>query len=304
MLLNMPLRLEDLQELVRLLEQHPEWARQLRRALFPDGVALADELRALVAEVRALTGAQRATEVTLQALAEAQRRTEQRVAELSKAQAHTEQRVGALEAAVTELAQAQKRTEERLGRVETALAELAEAQRHTNQQLAELAEAQCHTERRMGELVETVRLLVRDVGELKGQNLERLYRERAASYFQRIVRRVRTLDPQQLGFLLDAAVDAGSITLSERADALDADVVVEGLHEGEDVYLAAEVSWQVSYEDAERVARRAEVLQRALGRRVLAVVAGKAVAEDPQTRDAVVRVWRVVDGRTEPPASS
>lgn len=81
-------------------------------------------------------------------------------------------------------------------------------------------------------------------------------------------------------------------------------MVVEGLHQGEGVYLVAEVSWQVSYEDAERAARRAEVLQRALGRRVLPVVAGKAVAEDPQTREAVVRVWRVVDGRTESPATS
>ncbi|MDR7442961.1 MAG: hypothetical protein QN153_12495 [Armatimonadota bacterium] len=249
------MRLEDLQELVRLLNQHPDWAEQLRRALFPgDGGALAAELRALAAEVRAL--------------AEAQRHTDQRLAEL---------------------AEAQKRTEERLGTVETALAQLAEAQRHTEQRMAELAE--------------TVRLLVRDVGELKGQNLERLYRERAASYFQRIVRRVRTLDPQQLGLLLDDAVDAGSITLSERADALEADVVLEGLHEGEDVYLVAEVSWQVSYEDAERAARRAEVLQRALGRRVLPAVAGKTLADDPQTREAVVRVWRVLDGRTEPPAS-
>ena len=228
------MRLEDLQELVRLLNQHPDWAEQLRRALFPgDGGALAAELRALAAEVRAL----------------------------------------------------------------------AEAQRHTDQRLAQLAEAQRHTEQRMAELAETVRLLVRDVGELKGQNLERLYRERAASYFQRIVRRVRTLDPQQLGLLLDDAVDAGSITLSERADALEADVVLEGLHEGEDVYLVAEVSWQVSYEDAERAARRAEVLQRALGRRVLPAVAGKTLADDPQTREAVVRVWRVLDGRTEPPAS-
>ncbi|MDR7590714.1 MAG: hypothetical protein QN151_08125 [Armatimonadota bacterium] len=298
------MRLEDLQELVRLLNQHPDWAEQLRRALFPgDGGALAAELRALAAEVRALAEAQRHTDQRLAELAEAQRHTNQRLAELAEAQRHTDQRLA-------ELAEAQKRTEERLGTVETALAQLAEAQKRTEERLgtvetalAQLAEAQRHTEQRMAELAETVRLLVRDVGELKGQNLERLYRERAASYFQRIVRRVRTLDPQQLGLLLDDAVDAGSITLSERADALEADVVLEGLHEGEDVYLVAEVSWQVSYEDAERAARRAEVLQRALGRRVLPAVAGKTLADDPQTREAVVRVWRVLDGRTEPPAS-
>ncbi|MDR7566418.1 MAG: hypothetical protein QN185_12020 [Armatimonadota bacterium] len=319
------MRLEDLQELVRLLNQHPDWAEQLRRALFPgDGGALAAELRALAAEVRALAEAQRHTDQRLAELAEAQRHTNQRLAELAEAQRHTDQRLaelaeaqkrteerlGTVETALAQLAEAQKRTEERLGTVETALAQLAEAQKRTEERLgtvetalAQLAEAQRHTEQRMAELAETVRLLVRDVGELKGQNLERLYRERAASYFQRIVRRVRTLDPQQLGLLLDDAVDAGSITLSERADALEADVVLEGLHEGEDVYLVAEVSWQVSYEDAERAARRAEVLQRALGRRVLPAVAGKTLADDPQTREAVVRVWRVLDGRTEPPAS-
>ncbi|MDR7525926.1 MAG: hypothetical protein QN177_10795, partial [Armatimonadota bacterium] len=251
------MRLEDLQELVRLLNQHPDWAEQLRRALFPgDGGALAAELRALAAEVRALAEAQRHTDQRLAELAEAQRHTNQRLAELAEAQRHTDQRLaelaeaqkrteerlGTVETALAQLAEAQKRTEERLGTVETALAQLAEAQKRTEERLgtvetalAQLAEAQRHTEQRMAELAETVRLLVRDVGELKGQNLERLYRERAASYFQRIVRRVRTLDPQQLGLLLDDAVDAGSITLSERADALEADVVLEGLHEGEHV---------------------------------------------------------------------
>ncbi|MDR7387549.1 MAG: hypothetical protein QN170_08945, partial [Armatimonadota bacterium] len=85
------MRLEDLQELVRLLNQHPDWAEQLRRALFPgDGGALAAELRALAAEVRALAEAQRHTDQRLAELAEAQRHTNQRLAELAEAQRHTD----------------------------------------------------------------------------------------------------------------------------------------------------------------------------------------------------------------------
>jgi hypothetical protein len=137
---------EDLRDLIRLLETHPEWRAELRR------LVLTDELLDLPRVVRQLAEAQRRTEERLAELAEAQCRTEARLAELAEAQRRTEERVGRLEVALAELAEAQRRTEERVGRLEVALAELAEAQRRTEARLAELAEAQRRTEERVGRL--------------------------------------------------------------------------------------------------------------------------------------------------------
>jgi hypothetical protein len=151
---------EDLRDLIRLLETHPEWRAELRR------LVLTDELLDLPRVVRQLAEAQRRTEERLAELAEAQCRTEARLAELAEAQRRTEERVGRLEVALAELAEAQRRTEarlaelaeaqrrteERVGRLEVALAELAEAQRRTEARLAELAEAQRRTEEQIADL--------------------------------------------------------------------------------------------------------------------------------------------------------
>jgi len=265
----MPFSVEDLHDLVRLLEQHPEWRPELRRLL------LTEEILSLPQVVREL-----AQEVKL--LAEAQRRTEQRLEELALAQRATEQRL-------EELALAQRATEQRLE-------ELALAQRATEQRLGELTAAQRDTE-------QTVGALVRDVAGLKGESLERRYRERAASYFQRILRRIRIVDHQQLGLLLDDAVDSSRLTPEERADLLEADVVLMGLLDGQEVYLVAEVSGIVMAHDVRRARRRAAILEKATGQRAIPAVAGERVLDDRETQEEAAGVWKVLDGRSEPPAA-
>ena len=95
----MPFTVDDFRDLIRLLEERPEWREELRRLLLTQEVL---ELPALVRQI----GEQ------ISQLTEAQRRTEQRVEELAEAQRRTEQRLHRLERVVEELAQAQRRTEE------------------------------------------------------------------------------------------------------------------------------------------------------------------------------------------------
>jgi hypothetical protein len=327
---EMPFTVRDFQSLVRLLERRPAWRDALRAALlgeeFTELPRLVQELvraqRATNRQIRALAKAQAAigerlegTEQALARLAAAQARTEERLEALVEAQARTEERLerleertDRLEEALTRLAEAQARTEERMGRLEEAVARLAEAQARAEERLARveeavehLAEAQARTEETVRSLVATVDALGRDVGRLKGDSLERAYRDRAASFFQDILRRIRLVDHQQLGLLLDDAVDAGRISREERADALRADVVVSGVWDGQEVYLLAEVSATVSAHDVDRARRRSAILERATGRPVLAAVAGERLADDPQTRQEARSVWRVLDGRVEPP---
>ena len=69
----MAFNIEDFQDLIRLLQERPEWRADLRR------LVLTDELLALPELVRELAEAQRRTEVRVGGLQEAQQRTEGRV---------------------------------------------------------------------------------------------------------------------------------------------------------------------------------------------------------------------------------
>ncbi|MER3404138.1 MAG: hypothetical protein C4289_02305, partial [Chloroflexota bacterium] len=79
----MPFTVSDFHDLVRLLEQHPEWRAELRR------LVLTEELLSLPALVRELTEAQRSAG----------------------------ERLARLEEAVTRLTEAQQRADERLARL-------------------------------------------------------------------------------------------------------------------------------------------------------------------------------------------
>lgn len=88
---------EDLHDLIRLIEQHPDWRAELRRVLLGDELL---QLPGLVREI--LQVLQRHSEIlarhseAIERLAEAQRRTEQRVEELAEAQKQMAQQINRL----------------------------------------------------------------------------------------------------------------------------------------------------------------------------------------------------------------
>jgi hypothetical protein len=190
-----------------------------------------------------------------------------------------------------ELAEAQRRTEERV-------AALAEAQNRINEQIAALT-------RVVYALTEDVRVLKIDVGDLKGDNLERRYREGAPAYFGRLVRRMRVLSAEELAGLLEDAVEQGQLTDAEKDEAILTDVVVRGRYQGSgaEVYLVIEVSWGVGVHDVERAVQRAAVLGK-LGIPALPVVAGKAVTAQAEQLAHEQHVWQVIDGQTVSPQSA
>ena len=193
---KMPFTTADFLDLLRLLEQHPEWKTALRAAI------LGEELLQLPELVRRLAEAQERSQQQLylltqqvQALAEAHRRTEEaqhhateQIRALTEAQQRTEQRVSRLEDTVAELihaqhhateqiralTEAQQRTEQRVSRLEDTVAELIHAQHHATEQIRALTEAQqrmetAHREieRQLARLSEEVRELVRNLGRME-----------------------------------------------------------------------------------------------------------------------------------------
>ncbi len=108
----MPFTVEDFPDLIRLLEQHPEWRAELRRQV------LSDELLALPTLVRQIAEAQAATETRLD-------RIEAAIERLVEAQARTEQRVEELAARMDQLATRMDQLTDAQIRLEQAMASLA-----------------------------------------------------------------------------------------------------------------------------------------------------------------------------------
>jgi vacuolar-type H+-ATPase subunit I/STV1 len=329
----MAFTVEEFRDLLRILEERPEWRAELRR------LVLTDELLTLPELVRGLVEAQQRTEERLTALVEAQQRieerlatVEERLAALAEAQQRIEERLATVEERLAALAEAQQRTEERLAAlaeaqqrieerlatVEERLAALAEAQQRTEERLAALAEAQQRTEERLavltdalqtltsrvGGLDRSVQVLHDDLSKLKGYALEARYYRHAPAYFAPLVRRTRVLDLGELQALLEEAVDRGQLSESEALDVVLADVVVRGRRQadGAEVYLVVEVSWIVDPYDVERAVRRSSLLSQ-IGTPALAVVAGETVMDEAANLANRLQVWQITNGHIASPQS-
>jgi chemotaxis protein histidine kinase CheA len=301
----------DYNDLIRLLKEHPEWQVELRHLL------LSEDFLALPEIVRSLATAQQRTEQRLEELAEAQQRTEQRLEELAEAQQRTEQRLEELaeaqqrtEQRLEELAEAQQRTEQRLEelaaaqqRTEQRLEELAEAQQRTEQRLEELAAAQQRTEQRLEELaaaqqrteqrLETLVVshdrLATTVGNLKGKMLELTYSDKAGAYLGRLLRRVKVVPAHTLEDTLET-----HLSPTEFDEVLLLDLLVRGMPryhpELPEVWLALEISSVVDRNDVRRVLKRTQLLRQA-GYQAIPVVAGEEItqgAEEETSRESVV----------------
>ena len=138
------------------------------------------------------------------------------------------------------------------------------------------------------------------VGWLEGWVLEERYRNRAFAYFQRIAKGIHGLAPDEIQELLASAVSGGQIAEDEADEVRLADVLARGRRNGEEVWLVVEVSHTVDAHDVDRAASRAAIVART-GRVTLAVVAGTRTTVDADEAIRDRGVWRVVNGRVDPP---
>jgi len=196
---------------------------------------------------------------------------------LAEAQQATEVGLGRLETAVARLAEAQQATEVGLGRLETAVARLAEAQQATEQRVGELAEAQKRAELQLIELAHSNKEIRNELSKIRGDRLERQYRERGFAYLGQILRRVRSVSLQDILNSLE-----GHLTDEEIAELLPLDLLMQGqafqLPNKPNIWLALEISGVVDRNDVERVLRRTALLRKA-GYVTIPAVAGEKVTE-------------------------
>ncbi len=239
-----------------------------------------EKLEERVAE---LTEAQARTEQRVAELAEAQARTEQRVVELAEAQARTEQRV-------QELTEAQIRIEQRVGRLEERMDRVEERLERVEERLEKVEVRLEKVEVRLDKLEKNQQQMMNDIADLKGERLERRYREYAHAYFSSLLKRIRVIRRDQLASMLDDAEEQGIISAQERLEVLWSDLVVRGRAGDEEQYLLAEVSSVIDVRDVERAIARAQILQKVVQKPVIAVVAGNKItrkAKATATRQGV-----------------
>ncbi len=167
----------------------------------------------------------------------------------------------------------------------------------------QLAQAQARTETQVQALTRTVERLTGVVGDLRGELLERRYRDHAAGYFQRLLRRIRVVPPETLEALAEEAETQGRLSSEEHAELLRTDLVVTGRRREDEaeVYLAIEVSAVIDEGDVERAARRAALLARLVSEPVLAVVAGERPTPTAEQAMRDWGVWGVLNGTPVPP---
>ncbi len=278
----MAFTVDEFHDLVRLLDQHPDWRREMQR------LVLSDEVLRLPGQVTALVAAHERTDARLEALTDA-------VHDLVSAQARTEERM-------TELAAAHGRLEERMtelaaahGRLEERMTELAARQDRLEERLSELAGAQAVTERRLNELTEVVRRLVETVerlivrqdqlagdqrvannrlSRLDGLYLEQSFQQKGpARLGQQGLKRARVLTSHEWVSQLDDEERAGRLSADDVQELLRVDAVAEARDAAGPVWLAVEVSATVDVHDVERAVRRAHLLAH-LHVRTRAAVAG------------------------------
>jgi len=270
---------KDLHDLIRLLEDHPEWRAELKRLILAD----------------------HPLETFVGALAEAQQRTAQQVAELAEAQRRTEQQLQALTEQVRELVEAQRRTEQRVAELAEAqqqmqrqMIELAEAQRQTAQQVAELAAAQQRMEQALLRLLDWQQ---GEAGRREGERYERRTIARAPNLFlggdggapsEPDVRR-------RLSHWLRPFYQQGRAP-DPMADPFLADLI---WWKGDEVILV-EISQKVDAQDIRRARQRANTL-REVGVNVTPVVIGEewATPESQVLAQAELVEWFVSGGSSQ-----
>ncbi len=261
-------KIESYWDLLSILKEHPDWLEELRK------LVLTDELLALPKKFDEFV-----------------KRYEQFIEKDFKPLQHTVEKQGN---DIEELKSDVRVLKEDVAVLKEDVAVLKKDVAVLKEDVAMLKEDVALLKKDVAILKEDVAGLKNDVGSLKGDNFERKVREKAPSYFGKLILKCKLIDTVELANIIDDAMlnNKAIITDDERDDALRIDVVATGYlrhNKEKKVFLAAEVSVVVDETDVVRASRRAKIIEKGLGVPGIPVVIGmectekaKEVAEELQ----------------------
>ncbi len=258
--------LNTVEDLIRVLDEQPEWCEALRRRLLsPELIQLPETLAKFAAST-----SQSLVELKedVQDLKMGQARTETRLGRLEAGQKNAETRLGRLEAG-------QKNAETRLDQLEAGQKRLEAGQKRLEAGQERLEAGQEQAEFRLDQLEAGQKRLEVSVGEIKGTHArDATLREISLLAEDLELRDIRSLSRRDLIDLTHSAETHG-IATNELRSFHRADVIVEAEDkEGTTHYIAVEASYTVDERDTRRALRNARLLQRFTGHQAHAVVSG------------------------------
>ncbi len=284
----MTFTVNDFRDMLRLLEEHPDWRVELRRMMLTEELLTLPQLLREIAETQHRTDLHlhqldvrlEALTARVDALAEAQRQTELKLQALAE-------RVDALTARVDTLEKRPEQLAEQVAILAKRVDDLTQRMGELSQRVSELTAAQLRTESQIQRLVDRV-------GRLDGAMLEIKYRDRAAAFFGRLLRRARAVEMHELEALVE-----DRLSDQELDDLLNLDLVVRGKWRQSqeprpEVWLAVEISVTVD-RDIERAAQRAFIMRRA-GLKAIPVAAGEMSTADARELAPKAGVILLTDG--------
>jgi hypothetical protein len=255
----MTLEPDDIRQLLRLLERHPEWRAELRRLVLTEALLrLPDLTRDLADIVGQMALVQRQAFERLERLEAAQQRTADTLLDLAQAQTRTDQCLGHLTARIENLS---LRLEQLIARVD----DLTQPMVQVEERIVQLTARVDELTMQMSLLAAAVQRMADHVGRLKGWGLEERVRWMVHALFPKVLRRPRLLEEEQFAQLVEDAEDQGVLAPDAANRLIEADLIVTGRRQDDrrEVCLVVEVSAGIGVDDVPRVRERAE-----LGRRL------------------------------------
>jgi len=292
----MSITIRTVEDLIRVLEEHPEWRERLLAVLlgqeFLQVPARLDRIEAvlerLVESHEQLWQSHRQLLESHQQLWESHRQLQESHQQLWESHQQALARLDRLETIVQQLLESHQQLWESHRQLQESHRQLLESHQMLVAEVRELRQT-------VEQLVNWMQRLDTDVGKLKGKVLELDYLQHAPARFGYYVRRPRVVN---LGHFLDDLREQGhEFSLDEWTQLASLDVLLQAQHPytRETIFLAIEVSWMLFPDDVERARKRAELL-RAHGINAYAAVAGEGFV--PEARDAAVqhKVLMLTDG--------
>lgn len=277
--IHVPYEINTIDDLVRILKEHPEWLERLREVL------LTEEERRLPAMVQELTQTVRELVQVVQELTQSHHRALERLERLE--QSHQQ-----LVQSHQQLVQSHQQAIERLDRLEQSHLRLEETLQHfmeSSERRFERLEAFMVSAEQRFERIET------DLAKLKGYALENHYRFNAPAVFGYYVSKPKVVSVVEL---LEKLKGQGhTFSKEEWQKLIGMDVLLSARHPqtGEALYFTVEVSWRLYPDDVERALERAELL-RTRGVNIYPAVAGETITDEAQALALQKQVFVAVDG--------
>ncbi|MBI3973984.1 MAG: hypothetical protein HY332_22120 [Chloroflexi bacterium] len=254
----MAFTVSDFHDLLRLLEEHPEWRAELRRHVLPD------QLLELPALVRQLVEAQARTDARIEQLVEAQARTDARIEQLVEQMVALTARVDQLTARVDQLTE----------QVQALTGEVRLLRKDVDELRIDVGQL------KGSDLEQRYRTRAPAYFSRIARRLRVVEHTRLADVLDDAVAEGRLTEAER-----DAVLETDLVLRGQRRE------------DQAEVYLLVEVSAGIRPYDVERASDRAASLAK-VGRPVVPVVAGESSNRDADELARQRGVWRVLDGRT------